>query len=347
VDDPASRPEVEQITDEEERSRWINAERVRLFRLIERLVTWENSTNEDLLKEAWEEILRSTDGKPPPILDPFAGGGTIPLEAQRLGLTARGSDLNPVAVLINKALIEIPRRFAGRPPIFPDTERSQLGPWPRATGLAEDVRRYGSWMRDQARKQIGHLYPNANLSGGVTATVIAWIWARTVRCPNPACGISMPLVRSWWLRKKKGKEAYIIANITNGRVQYRIGHDPRRGPTKDADGTVGRAGATCIACNAAADLRYIRAEGQAGRLGAQLMATVAEGNRQRTYMPPTAEHETAALVARPSEPPAGKLADDPRAITAPNYGMEHFADLFTNRQLVAMTTLSDLTRLRL
>jgi len=190
VDDPSSNPD-EFPTEELQRK-----ERERLHKLIERLVVWENIQDEKLLAEAHAEILTSTDGNPPPILDPFAGGGTIPLEAQRLGLEAHASDLNPVAVLINKALIEIPAKFAGRPPVSPDVARDELAhPWPHATGLAEDVRRYGQWMRDEAEKRIGHLYPKATLPDRSQAKVIAWIWARTVTCPNPACGIAMPLAR--------------------------------------------------------------------------------------------------------------------------------------------------------
>ena len=186
---------------------------------MEELAAWSNANNAELLDQAHKEILASTGGNPPPILDPFAGGGTIPLEAQRLGLEAHASDLNPVAVLINKALIEIPPKFAGRPPVSPEVGRDQLAhPWPRATGLAEDVRRYSNWIRVEAEKRIGHLYPKAILPDGSKATVIAWIWARTVKCPNPACGITMPLARSWWLGKKKGKEAYSVPVVVNGRL---------------------------------------------------------------------------------------------------------------------------------
>src|SRR5690606_38147201 len=188
--------------------------RQRLFDFIETLVQWESTTDEQVLETARYLIRLSTDGNPPPLLDPFAGGGSIPLEAQRLGLEAHASDLNPVAVLINKALIEIPPKFAGRPPVFQGAAGEQNS-WPRATGLAEDVRRYGQWMRDEAEKRIGHLYPKVKLPGG-EANVIAWIWARTVTCPNPACGIRMPLVRSWWLGKKKGKEAYVVPKVVDG-----------------------------------------------------------------------------------------------------------------------------------
>jgi putative DNA methylase len=337
VDDPSSHPE-EFPTEELQRK-----ERERLHKLIERLVVWENIQDEKLLAEAHAEILKSTDGNPPPILDPFAGGGTIPLEAQRLGLEAHASDLNPVAVLINKALIEIPPKFAGQRPVHPDIARDQLGhPWPRATGLAEDVRRYGQWMRDEAEKRIGHLYPKATLSDGSLATVIAWIWARTVTCPNPACGIAMPLVRSWWLGKKKGREAYVVPSVVHGKVHYAIGHELKHGPTKDDDGTVRRTGAICIGCQAAVDREHIKAEGRAGRMGAQLIATVALGNRTRIYLPPTPDHEAAAHVPRPAEVPDQELGHHPKDIWTPPYGITTFADLFTARQLTTLATFSDL-----
>ncbi|QOW01476.1 DUF1156 domain-containing protein [Rhodococcus pyridinivorans] len=336
VDDPSSFPD-RFPTDEA-----VAKERKRLHEIIEQLVVWENAGDENLLRRAREEILASSDGNPPPILDPFAGGGTIPLEAQRLGLEAHASDLNPVAVLINKALIEIPPKFAGRPPVFPGAADAQINTWPRATGLAEDVRRYGQWMRDEAEKRIGRLYPKAQLPDGSEATVIAWIWARTVTCPNPACSIAMPLVRSWWLGKKKNKEAYVVPSVLNGKVEFSIGHDPKKAPTKDTDGTVGRTGAVCVGCGAAVELKYIRAEGRAGRMGTKLMATVAEGERTRIYLEPTSEHEEAAQVDRPIDVPDGDLAKNTRDFKTPNYGITSFVDLFTSRQLTALATFSDL-----
>lgn len=336
VDDPSSHPD--RFPTEEA----VHAERERLHALLEKLVVWENTTDEELLEQARKEIRDSCDGNPPPILDPFAGGGSIPLEAQRLGLEAHASDLNPVAVLINKALIEIPPMFAGRPPVFPGTVDELGGSWPRATGLAEDVRRYGQWMRDEAEKRIGHLYPKAALPDGTKATVIAWIWARTVTCPNPACGISMPLVRSWWLGKKKGKEAYVVPHVDGGRVRFTIGHDKAKAPTAEIDGTVGRTGAVCIACGTGVELKYIRAEGQAGRLGAQLMATVAEGKRTRIYLAPTEEHERAADVGRPESEPVGDIPPKAPSFRVQAYGFKKYADLFTPRQLTALTTFSDL-----
>jgi putative DNA methylase len=337
VDDPSARPDL--YPTEEAQS----ARRKDLFDFIERLVVWENTTDTALLAQAHREILASTGGNPPAILDPFAGGGSIPLEAQRLGLEAHASDLNPVAVLINKALIEIPPKWAGRPPVFPgaaDTAHS----WPGTTGLAEDVRRYGQWMRDEAERRIGHLYPKAKLADGSTANVIAWIWARTVTCPNPACRVEMPLVRSWWLGKKKGKEAYVVPRVRSGRVEFEIGHDVTRAPTKADDGTVTRTGARCVnpGCGTPVPLTYVRTEGQAGRIGARLMAIAAEGNRRRHYVAPTEEHEAAARVPIPDSVPDTELPEAALGFRVQAYGMTHHADLFTARQLTALTMFSDL-----
>jgi len=231
VDDPSAHPD--RFPTEEAQQ----AERLRLFAIIEELVKWENSNNEAVLAKARQEILRSCDGNPPPVLDPFCGGGSIPLEAQRLGLVAYGSDLNPVAVLITKALIEIPPKFAGLPPVHPDTKSMQLAnTWRGAQGLAEDVRYYGNWMRDEAEKRIGHLYPKVRLpkeQGGGEATVIAWLWARTGTCPNPACGAQMPLVRAFALSTKKGRQAWLepIVNPAAKTVRFEV----RTGQGKPAD----------------------------------------------------------------------------------------------------------------
>ncbi len=336
VDDPSARPDLYPTEADQ------TAKRKQLFDLIERLVVWENANDTALLKEARREILASTGGSPPAILDPFAGGGSIPLEAQRLGLEAHASDLNPVAVLINKALIEIPPKWAGQPPVFPDAAESRLGDWPGASGLAEDVRRYGQWIRDEAERRIGHLYPKVVLPSGTTAPVIAWIWARTVTCPNPACGISMPLIRSFWLGKKKGKEAYVVPHVGAGRIEFAIGTGIASAPRKDEDGTVRRTGAVCLACGGAVPLSYIRAEGKAGRIGQQLIAIAAEANRRRIYLPPTPEHERAADVSVPEDVPDTELPEAALGFRVQGYGMRRHADLFTPRQLIALMTFSDL-----
>ena len=339
VDDPSSRRE--EFPNEEDQDR----ERKRLFRLIEKLVKWENVNNEQVLEEARAEIFKSTDGNPPPVLDPFCGGGSIPLEAQRLGLEAHGSDLNPVAVLITKAMIEIPPRFAGQPPVNPDAQdalmRSQT--WKGATGLAEDVRYYGEWMRDEAKKRIGHLYPKVKLPrehGGGEATVIAWLWARTVQCPNPACGAWMPLVKQFWLSKKVGKKAWVepVVDSVNKRVQFEV----KSGDGIPREGIVDRRGARCIICSEMAPLNHVRSEGRAGRMEKQLMAIVAEGNRRRIYLPPSDEHIAIADKAIPHGVPETDLPEKALGFGIQLYGMTQHRDLFTLRQLTALTTFSDL-----
>jgi putative DNA methylase len=343
VDDPSSRPD-EFPTEELQRK-----ERERLHNLIERLVVWENIRDEKLLAEAHAEILKSTDGNPPAILDPFAGGGTIPLEAQRLGLEAHASDLNPVAVLINKALIEIPPKFRDQPPVFPGLADSQIRQWRGAEGLAADVRAYGAWMRGEAEKRIGYLYPKATLPDGTEATVIAWIWARTVTCRNPACGIEMPLVRSWWLGKKKGKEAYIVPSVlpdpthpSRQRVEFDIGHEKSGAPTASTDGTVSKNGVRCLACETTTDLKDVREEGRARRIGSRLMAIVAEGKRKRVYLKPTDDHIGAAATDRPADLPDSALPEEALGFRVQAYGMTKWVDLFTNRQLVVLDSFSGL-----
>ncbi len=284
IDDPSEHPE-EFPTEEAQ-----DKERERLFDLIRQLVIWKNSNDEHVLAKVRAEISKATGGNPPPVLDPFAGGGSIPLEAQRLGLEAHASDLNPVAVLINKALIEIPPKFANRPPVNPDAQTGLMGrDWHGAQGLADDIRYYGKWMRDEAQKRIGHLYPKATLSkeyGGGEATVIAWLWARTVTCPNPACGTQMPLVRSFYLSKKKSRETWIEPHVDYAAKPPVISFAVQTGQGKPQDGTVNRQGATCLACHIAVPFDYVRSEGRAGRMKAQLMALVAEGHSGRAYLAP-------------------------------------------------------------
>lgn len=336
VDDPSSRPD-RYTTEHEQRRR-----REELHGLMERLVMWDNSNNLDVLREARNEIFDSTGGRPPTILDPFAGGGTIPLEAQRLGLNAQASDLNPVAVLITKALIELPPMFRNRKPVFPGLADAEIRTWTGADGLAADVRAYGRWVRDEAERRIGHLYREATLPDGTKAPVIAWIWVRTVECPNPRCGIRMPLTSKWWLSKKKGQEAYVLPNVVNGEVTYSIEHVVKTPSPEGRDGTVSRTGAVCINCGTAVQSSYIRGEGQAGRMKIDLIATVAEFNRRRVYLPPSTEHASAASLPSPPSVPEGVLSTHPQYMGTPRYGMTEFHDLFTSRQLTALTTFSDL-----
>jgi putative DNA methylase len=340
VDDPSSHPDRFQTEEAQQR------ERERLFGIIERLVKWENSTNEHVLREAREEILKHTNGNPPPVYDPFAGGGSIPLEAQRLGLEAHASDLNPVAVLINKALIEIPPRFANMPPVNPE-DRNRIGAdWKGAAGLAADVRYYGKWMRDEAEKRIAHLYPKVRLPkeyGGGEATVIAWLWARTVKCPNPACGAQMPLVRSFALSTKKGKEHWVEPVVERG-MPPQIRFTVQSGRGNVPEGTVGRKGARCVCCDTPVPLEYIRNEGKAGRMATQMMAIVAEGKRGRVYIAPSDEQIHIAEQAAPSWMPDMEMPYNPFSVRPPLYGLKLFSQIFTHRQLLALDTFSALAR---
>lgn len=341
VDDPSSHPE--KFPTEEDQ----NKERQRLFKILEDLVVWENSNNEDILNAAKAEILKSTDNNPPALLDPFAGGGAIPLEAQRLGLEAHAHDLNPVAVTINKAMIEIPPRFAGKAPVNPDAQVSAMrSGWSRAQGLAEDVRYYGEWMKQEAYKRIGHLYPKVKVpheQGGGEATVIAWIWARTVKCPNPACGCEMPLASSFLLSKKKGKEAWIEPQFDYEakKITYKVRLG--KGKVPEAPKTARGAKFKCIMCSETTTDDYIKQESVNGRMGSVLMGIVAEGKHGRLYVSPTEEHVLTAQCSKPEgEYPEQRLPYDPRNIWCVNYGLDTYDKLFTNRQLTALTTFSEL-----
>lgn len=335
VDDPSSHPE--QFPTEEDQ----NTERQRLFKILEDLVVWENSNNEKVLDAAKAEIMKSTNGNPPALLDPFAGGGAIPLEAQRLGLEAHAHDLNPVAVMINKAMIEIPPKFSGMAPVNSDAQvNSMHDAWARAEGLAEDVRYYGEWMKQEAYKRIGHLYPKVKVpeeQGGGEATVIAWIWARTVKCPNPACGCEIPLVRSFTLSKKKGHEAYVEPQFFDSKCSYTV----KLGEHKEK-GTVNRTAASCVACGTSVPLDYVRSEGSNHRMGRHLIAVVAEGKNGRAYYSPDDIQLCASQVGEPENVPCEDLPEKALGFRIQAYGITKWKDLYTNRQLTALTTFSDL-----
>lgn len=340
VDDPSSHPE--KFPTEEAQ----NGERQRLFKILEDLVVWENSNNEDVLNAAKAEIMKSTGGNPPALLDPFAGGGAIPLEAQRLGLEAHAHDLNPVAVMINKAMIEIPPKFAGQAPVNPEAQRQNAANsgWKGATGLAEDVRYYSEWMRKEVIKRIGHLYPKVKVpkeQGGGEATVIAWIWARTVKCPNPACGCTIPMTSSYVLSKKAGKCAWTLPVKDGDGFSFKVERGaklPKLPEPKNGRG----AAFVCPGCGQITLDSYVKEEGKARRIGAQLMAIVADGGRSRLYISPDYEHIHTAECEKPEEYPDGSMPNNPRWFSPPAFGMTEYSDLFTNRQLTVLTTFSAL-----
>lgn len=356
----------------------ITNEREKLFDIIRELVKWENTNNEEVLNKAREAIKESwrftcelnrkhpqasdlfNQEKLPAFHDPFAGGGAIPLEAQRLGLESHASDLNPVAVMINKAMIEIPPKFAGQTPVGPIPAGEKQGKlvedWSGAKGLAEDIRRYGHWIREEAIKRIGHLYPNITVTDemasqredlkqyvGEELTVIAWLWARTVKSPNPAFShIDVPLASSFVLSRKKGKEAYVQPEVRDGLYSFaaKVGSAPEelKKGTKAARG----ANFTCILSGSPIEGNYIKSEGRAGRMSSKLMAVVAEGKKGRVYLSPTSEMESIAREANPEWKPDTKLAPDKRALWTPPYGLDTFGDLFTDRHLVTLTTFAEL-----
>ena len=371
VDDPSSYEPDEAKADRE---------RKKLFDILEDLVLWENTTNEavlqrarDAIRESWRRTCAANADHPraaelfdpdklPAFHDPFAGGGALPLEAQRLGLESYASDLNPVAVLINKAMIEIPPRFAGKPPVNPKSRQDKdlvARQWTGAQGLAEDVRYYGQWMRDEAEKRIGWLYPKVAVTAemaqersdlepcvGKELTVIAWLWARTVKSPNPAFAqVDVPLASTFMLSAKKGKEAYVEPVIKNGGYCFTV----KMGKPEDAEeakaGTkLSRGTFRCLMSGTPLDGDYIKAEGMAGRMGARLMAIVAESDRGRIYLAPTVEYEAAAREAAPDWKPEVEFFQQALGFRVGNYGMAKWSDLFTSRQLVALTTFSDLMR---
>ena len=373
VDDPSSLPDLFPTEKKQQK------ERERLFKIIEELVQWENTTNEEVLEKARAEIWQSwrracaenadhpraqelfDRKKLPAFHDPFAGGGALPLEAQRLGLEAYASDLNPVAVLINKAMIEIPPRFAGKPPVNPEARRETSlveREWKGARGLAEDVRYYGKWMRDEAEKRIGHLYPKIEVTAesakgrpdltpyvGQSLTVIAWLWARTVQSPNPAFAkVDVPLASTFMLSTKVGREAYVEPVIEDGGYRFIVKVGKPKNAQREKNGTKLSRGANfeCLMSGTPIAGDYIKTEGKAGRMGARLMAIVAEGKRGRVYLAPTPEHDAAARSAKPEWKPKGDVPARLTGGTCVPYGLTMWGDLFTLRQLVALTTFSDL-----
>ena len=374
VDDPSGWPD--EFPSEGDQAR----ERRRLHRIIAKMVPWKATSEERVLNAARHEIARSlarsrgeeapeaNDAKAilaylaehaPPVCDPFCGGGSIPLEAQRLGLRAHGSDLNPVAVLVSKATCEIPPKFAGCPPVNPDRDLHMA--WKGAQGLAEDIRYYGQWMRDEAEKQVGHLYPKVRITKTMAAdrrdlkpyigqrlTVIAWLWTRTVASPDPLVGGShVPLASSFVLSSRRGSEAVVVPVLNRRGNSYRfavksdgVNSDDL---TKARSGTKAGRGPnfTCVVSGAPISGDYIKAEGVAGRMGARLLAVVAEGVRRRLYLEPTDEMEEIARATKPLWRPMATISGSTQYLGIKPYGMDTFDQLFTDRQTVVLTVLSD------
>lgn len=374
VDDPSASSDLFPTEKAQEK------ERKRLFKIIEDLVQWENTANEEVLSKAREEIWQSwrrtcaenadhprakdlfDRHKLPAFHDPFAGGGALPLEAQRLGLKAYASDLNPVAVLINKTMIEIPPKFAGRAPVNPESRRkfgSDSGSWKGAQGLAADVRYYGQWIRSEAEKRIGHLYPKIEINAamaqeradlkpfvGRKLPVIAWLWARTVKSSNPAFrNVDVPLASTFMLGTKPGKEVYVEPAISDRGYRFRIKTGKPRDVVAAKTGTKLARGANfrCLMSGTPLSEEYIKAESMAGRMNARLMAIVLEADRGRLYLEPSSRDEEIAAAAKPRFKPEQSMNRETRdLVSGRGYGFFTWADLFTPRQLAALSTFSDL-----
>lgn len=328
VDDPAGHPEKFPTAEEQD------TERRRLQDLMRRLVLWSNINDSKLYDEARQAIRDSNGGKLPPVVDPFAGGGSIPLEAQRLGLQAHASDINPLSVILNKAMIEYPSRFPNQPSVHPGNVHLRN----RAEGIADDIRYYGEILWEKTWEKVGMLYPKVKDAEGKEREVIAWIWARTVINPNPANPVPVPLVRSWWLSKTKGREAWIKPIVEkDGSIKYEVHHDAN-GP-KDEEGTVGDTGAISIVDGTPIDFSYIRNESKSGRMGSQLIAIVADGGRGRLYLPPNDEQAKAAEMDAPDDKPWDMLPDHAMNLRVQGYGIDYWADLYTNRQLTTLVAM--------
>lgn len=343
VDDPSDDPRFASASEAEQ-----EAERERLFDVIRRLTPKRPHEHPEVFEEGLREIRRSCDGDLPAVVDPFCGGGAIPLEAHRLGLEAYAGDLNPMAVLITRAQLEVLPAFKDQPPVNPRS-RAEIGSessWDRGRGLAEDVRYYGERILERARSELGEYFPDATLPeshGGRKAPVLAWIWARTVRCPNPACGAETPLVRSFNLCTKKGKRAWVRPVVLDQKdppeIRFEVDSGGKGSPLK---GTIGRGGGHCVACESAISLDYVREQGQEGHLGQRLMAVVADGDPGRVYVTATHEHEEIARAVEPTWTPDFDLATHPQYMGTPRYGLTQFSDLFTSRQAAALSSIVDL-----
>jgi len=337
VDDPSSHPD--KFPTEEAQ----NAERERLFNIVRELMQKRLHERPAVYAKAREEMLKHSDGKLPPVLDPFAGGGSIPLEAARLGFEAHAADLNPVAVLLNKCNLELVPRWLDRPPVNPEARGDILrsGDWTGAHGLAEDVRYYGKLIRERAITKIGHLYPKVKLPreyGGRDANVIAWLWARTIKCPNPACGAQAPLVRSFWLCRKKPNYVHAKPNLMGKSVSFTIEQDAKT----EKETTSGK-GARCLFCGQLLSKAQVRETATVHGVTDIPLATVADIGRGRTYLP--SDSVFMPQVAKQEVPGIEhNMTNDRRWFSPPLYGLPKFSDIFTPRQLTAMVTLSDLVK---
>ena len=338
VDDPAEHPELFPTKDEQD------TERERLLRIAESLSEIESADRKDILEIALKEIQRNASGQLPTVFDPFVGGGTIPVEAHRLGLRSRSSDLNAVAGMITTVVSDIPSRFSNTVTVHPRTEMTLDIELPGASGFAEDVRYYGEKLQEKAFQKIGYLYPKVkDPESDKELDVSAWIWARTVKCPNPSCGCNIPLSSSYDLAKKKGSEAWVEPVVEEGKISFKMHREPNPGgklKPKVAQTAVFK----CPACGQITPDAYVKECGIKHSIDSQLIAVVADNGKKRLYLEATTEQEKAAQVNAPKNVPHGDLPNFPKRFSPPSFGLTDYADLFTNRQLVFITSMMDLAK---
>lgn len=338
VDDPAEHPELFPSYDEQE------TERQRLLQIVESLAEIESADKNGILELAIKEIKRNASGQMPVVFDPFVGGGSIPVEAHRLGLKSISSDLNAVAGMITTAVSDIPARFSDTVPVHPRNEMTLDIALPGSAGFAEDVRYYGEKMQENAFQKIGYLYPKVTDSdSGKELEVSAWIWARTIKCPNPSCGCNIPLSSSYDLAKKKGSEAWVEPVVEDGKIHFKMHREPNTGE-KNKPKVAQTAVFKCPVCGEVTPDAYVKECGVNHKIYSQLIAIVADEGKKRLYLEATNEQEKAAQVNVPKNIPHGELPIFPKRFSPPSFGLTYYADLFTNRQLVFITTMMDLAK---
>tara|TARA_B100000212_G_scaffold336040_1_gene308816 strand:+ start:3490 stop:6393 length:2904 start_codon:yes stop_codon:yes gene_type:complete len=372
VDDPSDIKEEFPTVEEQD------SERERIFSLIKEFVIWENSNNKilfkkvkDKIQESWIRCCKDNADHPqanqlfdpeniPSFHDPFAGGGSIPLEAQRLGLSSFASDLNPVAVLINKCILEIPSHFSEKCPVSKNLNKKGLfndsSDSRGSTGLAEDINFYGQMIKKKAEEKIGDLYPRIQITKemvikrpdlaiyeGQKLKIISCQWARAIKSCNPTFShVDVPLATTFYLSTKKGKEAYIQPIIKGDHYifEVKIGRPENDSQVKLGTSAGKRSAFRCIMSGSPIPYEYIRDEGAKGNITFCLMALVADGKKGRIFLSPTPEYLSLIKHDSPKWIPDLELANNPRDLATTKYGMKTFDSLFTNRQLIALSTLS-------
>ena len=334
VDDPSSHPEKFPTADLQKK------ERLRRFDILRKLILWESTADASLWAEARKIAEEDCGGSLPPFIDPFAGSGAIPLEALRLGMSAHASDLNPLAVTIQHMLVEWPQKFANKPAVH----RRNKGGLSASTAfgnLAADVLAYGEDINEKLRGRIGEFYPPVTDSFGKEIEPGVFMWARTVPCPNPACGVLTPLVKDWKLSTRSGAHIRPVIDRAAKTINFAVQHD---GVVPEPSFN-GRKGGACLMCEAPIDFVWIRKQGVAGLINHRLMAIAAGDDYSWAFYQPTSEHESVALTVPDSTwVPRGDIPNNTRDFRTQLYGMATWASLFTPRQMLALTTLQDIIR---